>query len=61
MVAKPDTPEQDCRKIRDGLAALKTTDGLLGEIQRTGEGEALKPYVFVHAEQGAWTVLHNPL
>ncbi len=61
VMAKPDTLAQDRRKIRDGLAALRTTAGLLGEIQRTDEGEALKPYVFVHAEQGAWTVLHNPL
>jgi len=58
--ATPDSVEADRRAIRDGLAALKTARGLLGEIQRTEEGEAVKPYVFVHADSGAWAVLHDP-
>ena len=59
--AKPDTVQSDRRKIRDGLAALKETTGLLGTIGRTAEGEANKPYVFAHAKSGQWAVLHNPM
>ena len=58
--AKSDTVQSDRRKIRDGLAALKETDGLLGTIGRTAEGEANKPYVFAHAKAGQWAVLRNP-
>ena len=61
VMAKPDTVQADRRKIRDGLAALKETDGLLGTIKRTAEGEAIKPYLYVHAQSGEWAVLHNPL
>lgn len=60
IMAKPDTVQEDRRKIRDGLAALKETKGLLGTIKRTEEGEAIKPYVYVHAENGEWTVLFDP-
>ncbi|MDJ0947787.1 MAG: ABC transporter substrate-binding protein [Alphaproteobacteria bacterium] len=60
VTAKPDTVQDDRRKIRDGLAALKETEGLLGTIQRTAEGEAIKPYVYVHAKGGSWAVLHDP-
>ena len=58
--ATGDSIEADRRAVRDGLASLKTTRGLLGEITRTDEGEAIKPYVYVHADSGAWTVLHDP-
>ncbi|UCE31739.1 MAG: ABC transporter substrate-binding protein, partial [Burkholderiales bacterium] len=58
---KPEDLQADRRKIRDGLAALKTTEGLLGVSKRTDEGEADKPYVFVHAAAGQWKVLHDPL
>lgn len=51
----------DRRKIRDALAAMKTTNGLLGINKRTADREADKPYVFVHAKGGSWQVLHNPL
>ncbi len=60
IMAKPDTLQADRRKIRDGLAALKQTDGLLGTIKRTAEGEAIKPYLYVHAASGQWAVLHDP-
>ncbi len=60
VMAKPDTVEADRRAIRDGLAALNEAEGLLGKIQRTDEGEAIKPYVFVFADEGAWKVLHDP-
>ena len=59
--AKSDTVQSDRRKIRDGLAALKETEGLLGTIVRTSEGEANKPYVYAHAKNGQWVVLHNPM
>ena len=58
--AKPDTLAADRRKIRDGLAGLKETKGLLGTIKRTDDREAIKPYLFVQAKKGAWTVLHDP-
>jgi branched-chain amino acid transport system substrate-binding protein len=61
VMAKPDTVKADRRKIRDGLASLKETKGLLGTIKRTPEGEAIKPYLYVHAKKGAWAVLHNPM
>ena len=57
----PASIQADRRKIRDGLAALKTTKGLLGTNKRTADREADKPYVFVHAKGGSWQVLHNPL
>ncbi len=58
--ATADSVQADRQAIRDGLANLKTTKGLLGEIQRTDEGEAVKPYVYVHADDGSWAVLHDP-
>jgi branched-chain amino acid transport system substrate-binding protein len=60
VLAKPDTVQADRRKIRDGLAKLKTTDGLLG-VSKREEREAEKPYVFVRAKNGQWSVYHNPL
>jgi branched-chain amino acid transport system substrate-binding protein len=53
--------QADRRKIRDGLARLKETKGLLGTTKRTDDREADKPYLFVHANKGEWKVLHNPL
>ncbi|HEU4351209.1 MAG TPA: ABC transporter substrate-binding protein [Burkholderiales bacterium] len=53
--------QADRRKIRDGLAKLKETKGLLGVTKRTDDREADKPYLFVHASKGEWKVLHNPL
>jgi branched-chain amino acid transport system substrate-binding protein len=61
VLAKPDSVQADRRKIRDGLAKLKTTDGLLGTTKRTADREAEKPYLFVRAKNGQWTVYHNPL
>ncbi|HUF45759.1 MAG TPA: ABC transporter substrate-binding protein [Aestuariivirgaceae bacterium] len=60
ITGTPEALQEDRRKIRDGLAALTETDGLLGMSQRTPEGEAIKPYVFVQAKDGAWEVLHEP-
>jgi branched-chain amino acid transport system substrate-binding protein len=53
--------QADRRKIRDGLAKLKETQGLLGVTKRTEDREADKPYLFVQAKGGSWVVLHNPL
>jgi branched-chain amino acid transport system substrate-binding protein len=53
--------QADRRKIRDGLAKLKQTQGLLGITKRTEDREADKPYLFVQAKGGSWVVLHNPL
>jgi branched-chain amino acid transport system substrate-binding protein len=61
VLAKPDTLQADRRKVRDGLAKLKQTDGLLGVTKRTEDREAEKPYLFVQAKKGQWAVLHNPL
>ena len=61
VLAKPDTVQADRRKVREGLAKLKTTEGLLGTTKRTEDREAEKPYVFVRAKSGQWTVYHNPL
>lgn len=55
-----DSIVEDRRRIRDGLAALTEAPGLLGMNKRTPEGEAIKPYVFVHAQDNSWEVLHNP-
>jgi branched-chain amino acid transport system substrate-binding protein len=60
IIAKPDTVQEDRRRIRDGLAKLQQTNGLMGTIARTGEREAVKPFVFAVAKQGNWVVLHDP-
>jgi branched-chain amino acid transport system substrate-binding protein len=46
--------------MRDGLAQLQTTFGLLGKVGRTPDREAIKPYLYVHAKGGEWQVLHTP-
>jgi branched-chain amino acid transport system substrate-binding protein len=57
----PAMRDAERRKIRDGLEALTTTAGLLGEVSRVQEeGEAIKPYVFVQATNGNWDVVHDP-
>ena len=61
VLAKPDTVQADREKIRAGLAKLTETKGLMGVSKRTPEGEALKPFLFVHAKSGKWEVLHNPM
>jgi branched-chain amino acid transport system substrate-binding protein len=60
IMAKPDTVQADRNKMREGLAALKQTDGLLGTVGRTADREAIKPFLFVHAKDGSWQVLHKP-
>jgi branched-chain amino acid transport system substrate-binding protein len=53
--------QADRHKLRDGLAKLKQTKGLLGITKRTDDREADKPYLFVHANKGEWKVLYDPL
>ena len=60
VMGKPDTVLEDRRKIREGLAALKETTGLLGKVGRTEDREAVKPYLFVQAKNGNWEVIHRP-
>jgi branched-chain amino acid transport system substrate-binding protein len=60
IMAKPDTVQDDRKKMRDGLAALKETNGLLGKIGRTPDREAIKPFLYVHAKDGNWQVLYRP-
>jgi branched-chain amino acid transport system substrate-binding protein len=60
VLAKPDTVQADRNRVRQGLAKLKETDGLLGKSKRTEDREAVKPFLFVRARSGAWNVLHDP-
>jgi branched-chain amino acid transport system substrate-binding protein len=60
IMAKPDTVEADRVKMRQGLAALQETRGLLGKVGRTADREAMKPFLFVHAKDGSWQVLYRP-
>jgi branched-chain amino acid transport system substrate-binding protein len=60
IMAKPDTVAADRVKMREGLAALKETKGLLGKVGRTPDREAIKPFLYVHAKDGSWQVLHKP-
>ncbi len=59
-MAKPDTVQADRVKMREGLAALKETKGLLGKVGRTPDREAIKPFLYVHAKGGNWLVLYKP-
>lgn len=60
VMAKPDTLADDRRKMRDGLASLTATKGLLGEVKRTEDREAVKPFVFVQVQNGNWEMAHDP-
>jgi branched-chain amino acid transport system substrate-binding protein len=60
IMAKPDTVAADRVKMREGLAALKETNGLLGKVGRTADREAIKPFLYVHAKDGSWQVLFKP-
>lgn len=60
IMGRPDTVQADRQKMRAALADLKETQGLLGKVGRTAEREAVKPFLFVQAKSGAWTVAHTP-
>ncbi|WP_319772610.1 ABC transporter substrate-binding protein [Breoghania sp.] len=55
----PETVAQDRERIRVGLQKLRTMNGLLGEIDRTDEGESVKSYVFVEAHPDGWQVVYD--
>ena len=60
VMGKPETVQADRIKIREALAGMKETTGLLGKVGRTDDREAVKPFLFVQANNGAWTVAHKP-
>lgn len=60
IVGKPETVAADRVKMREALASMKETQGLLGKVARTDDREAVKPFLFVRAEKGAWQVAHRP-
>jgi branched-chain amino acid transport system substrate-binding protein len=60
ILGKPDTLARDRNLMREGLAELTKTPGLLGEIERTEFREALKPFLFVHGKDNVWVILHDP-
>ena len=60
IMGKPDTIAADRVKMREGLVALKQTTGLLGPVNRGADREAIKPFLFVQAKSGEWTVAHKP-
>jgi branched-chain amino acid transport system substrate-binding protein len=57
---RPDTVAADRVKMREALASMKETTGLLGKVGRGEDREAIKPFLFVRAEGGAWSVAHTP-
>jgi branched-chain amino acid transport system substrate-binding protein len=60
IVGKPESVQADRAKMREALASMKETQGLLGKVGRTEDREAVKPFLFVQASKGAWTVAHTP-
>ncbi len=60
VMGRPETLAADRRKIREGLAAMKQSQGLLGPVTRGADREAIKPFLFVQVRRGAWTVAHQP-
>ncbi len=60
IMAKPETIKADRLKMRDALAGMKESYGLLGKVGRTEDREATKPFLFVQAKKGEWTVAHKP-
>ena len=60
VMGKPETVQADRQKIREALAGMKETQGLLGKVGRTSDREAVKPFLFVQAQKGVWAVAHQP-
>ena len=60
IVGKPEAVQADRARMREALASMKETQGLLGKVGRTDDREAVKPFLFVQASQGAWVVAHKP-
>jgi len=60
VMGRPETVQADRQKIREALAGLTQTQGLLGPVGRGEDREAIKPFLFVQAKGGQWTVAHKP-
>ena len=60
IMGKPETVQADRQKMREALATMKETTGLLGKVGRTDDREAIKPFLFVQAKGGNWIVAHTP-
>lgn len=60
VMGRPDTVQADRAKMREALATMKETNGLLGKVGRTDDREAVKPFLFVRADKGSWVVAHKP-
>ena len=61
IIGKPETILADRVKMREALASMKETTGLLGKVGRTEDREAVKPFLFVRADKGTWVVAHTPI
>jgi branched-chain amino acid transport system substrate-binding protein len=60
IMGRPDTVQADRQKMREGLATLKQTKGLLGPVTRGPDREAVKPFLFVQVKSAQWAVVHQP-
>ena len=60
IMGRPDTLTADRQKMREGLAGLKQTKGLLGPVVRGSDREAVKPFLFVQVKSAQWVVVHQP-
>ena len=60
IMARPETTQADRNKMREALAGMKETSGLLGKIGRTDDREAVKPFLFVQAKKAEWAVAYTP-
>ena len=60
VMGRPDTVQADRQKMREGLATLKQTKGLLGPVTRGTDREAVKPFLFVQVKAAQWAVVHQP-
>ena len=60
VMGRADTVQADRQKMREALASMKETKGLLGKVGRTDDREAIKPFLFVQAKAGNWIVAHTP-
>ena len=62
IMAKPETlearPAQDARRTRSPGQGRRADGREIGRVQ--DEGESVKPYVFVQAQDGDWAVVHDP-
>lgn len=60
IMGRPETLAADRVRMREGLATIKQTRGLLGPVLRGPDREAIKPFLFVQVQGGQWAVAHQP-